>query len=329
MNQPEAGPRAGRARPALSRLVLYLAIAALVGYGAASLIVYDKLTAIPDACSGSRADPTSFAIDGIDTAPFHLPPAMDVRFPARDDPAITIAGSWFPVDAGRAAPTVVLVHGLGGCRHSARDLLAAGMLHRNGIAVLMIDLRDHGDSSREDGRFAGGTDEYRDVLGAFDWLLEQGVPDARIGLLGFSLGAATSMIAMGQEPRIAATWSDSSYGDIGTAIRDELSRNGYPTILEPGGIVAARILGGDDLAGHSPLETTSLLDGRPLFVTHGQLDTRISVRAAHVLVASAAAHGQDAELWIVPDAEHTQALTLHPEAYEERLSAFFRRALGG
>ena len=321
-------PRAARRPGRLARIGLYLGIAVAVGYGAASLIVYEKLTAIPESCA-NPADPTSFELDGIDTAPYHLPPAVEVTFPARDEGTVTIAGSWFPAGEDLDAPTVILVHGLGGCRHGPRDLLAAGMLHRNGIAVLMIDLRDHGDSSREDGRFAGGTDEFRDVLGAWDWLRDEGVPGRRIGLLGFSLGAATSMIAMGQEPRIAAIWSDSSYGDIGTAIRDELTRSGYPTILETGGVLAARILGGDDLAGHSPLETTTLLDGRPIYLTHGLLDTRISVRSAYVLAASAAAHGQVADLWIVPDAEHTQALTLHPEAYEERLAGFFSAALGG
>ncbi|HEX5591137.1 MAG TPA: alpha/beta fold hydrolase, partial [Candidatus Limnocylindrales bacterium] len=249
-------------------------IATIVAYLAGSFVVYDRLTAIGATCQ-DRSDPTSFQVEGVDTEPYHLPPAIDVRFPARDDAAITIAGSWYPVEAGLDAPTVILVHGLGGCRHGARDLLASGMLHRAGIAVLMVDLRDHGDSSHEDDRFAGGTDEYRDVLGGWDWLRHQGVPERRIGLLGFSLGAATAMIAMGQEPRVAAIWADSAYGDIREAIKDEMDRNGYPAILIPGGLLAARVLGGDDLDSHSPLETTTLLDGRPLALTHGLLDERI------------------------------------------------------
>jgi uncharacterized protein len=295
----------------------------LLGYGAASVMVYDKLSHVTSVCSGGRADPASYTVPNVDTTPYVLPEPTITSFPSRGDTGVTIAASWFPARTGLDAPTVILSHGFTGCRFGPGDLLAAGMLHKHGIAVLMIDLRNHGDSTKVDMRFAGGVVEYHDVLGAWDWLRAQGVPERRIGLLGFSLGAATTMIAMGQEPRIAAIWADSSYGDIGTAIRDELTRNGYPTMLEAGGVVAGKVLGGVDLESHSPLETTTLLHGRPIFLTHGLLDQRINVRSAYVLAESVAAHGQVAGLWIVPDAGHTQAMKLHPAEYEQRLAAFF------
>ncbi len=315
----------------LRRRYLGLAVVALllVGYSAASMMVYDKLSQVTAVCSGGRADPASYSIENVDTRPYLLPEPTITSFPSRDDPKVTIAASWYPAPTGLDAPTVILSHGFTGCRFGPGDLLAAGMLHRHGIAVLMVDLRNHGDSTKVDMRFAGGVVEYRDVLGAWDWLRAQGVPERRIGLLGFSLGAATTMIAMGQEPRIAAIWADSSYGDIGTAIRDELTRNGYPTILEAGGVVAGRIIGHVDLESHSPLETTTLLHGRPIFLTHGLLDQRINVQSAYVLAASVAAHGEVAGLWIVPDAGHTQAIKLHPAEYEQRMSEFFLASLGG
>jgi dipeptidyl aminopeptidase/acylaminoacyl peptidase len=300
----------------------------LVAYGGASVLVYDKLSRVTAVCSGGRADPVSYTVPNVDTTPYLLPEPTTISSPARNDARVTIAASWYPAPAGFDAPTVILSHGFTGCRFGPGDLLAAGMLHRHGIAVLMIDLRNHGDSTKVDMRFAGGVVEYRDVLGAWDWLRGQGVPERRIGLLGFSLGAATTMIAMGQEPRIAAIWADSSYGDIGSALRDELARNRYPTILEAGGVFAGRIVGGVDLESHSPLETTTLLNGRPIFLTHGLLDKRINVRYAYELAASVAADGQVAGLWIVPDAGHTEAIRLHPDEYEQRLSDFFLGALG-
>ena len=325
---PGAKPRRRR-RTLLTRLAVVLLAVSAVAYLGMSAVVYDRLSAATAGCPGGRADPTSFAIKGIDTRPYWLPTPADVRFPARDEPRITIAAWWEPAPAGLDAPTVILVHGHNGCRANEPNLLAAGMLHDHGIAVLLIDLRNHGDSTVEDGRFAGGTKEYRDVLGAWDWLRAKGVPEARIGLLGFSLGAATTMIAMGQEPRIAAIWEDSSYADIGEALRAELARNGYPTFLEAGGVFIGRVFVGDDLEAHSPLETTGLLNGRPIFITHGLLDQRLSVRYAYELGAGVAAHGQIAGLWIVPDAGHTEAILLHPAEYERRMSAFFLAALGG
>lgn len=310
------------------RLTIAALVVLVIAYAGASVYVYDQLSRIDTVCSGGRSDPTSFEVEGVDTTPYLLPQPTEVSFPARTDTGITIAASWYPSSAGLDAPTVILSHGLGGCRKGASDLLAAGMLHRHDVAVLMIDLRDHGDSTKEDMRFAGGTEEYRDVLGAWDWLRAQGVPEPRIGLLGFSLGAATTMIAFGQEPRVAAIWADSAYGDIGSAIRDELSRNGFPTVLEAGGAFAGKLISGDDIEAHSPLETTTGLDGRPTFLTHGLLDERISVRYIYELAASAAAHGDVVGLWVVPDAHHTEALRLHPADYEGRMAEFFLGALG-
>jgi dipeptidyl aminopeptidase/acylaminoacyl peptidase len=188
----------------------------------------------------------------------------------------------------------------------------------------VIDLRDHGDSSDEDLRYAGGTEEYRDVLGAWDWLQSaQSIPAERIGLLGISLGAATALIASGEEPRVAATWADSSYADIGVAIRAELARNGYPEFLEIGGVAMARLLSGDDLRSRSPLVAVGRMTGRNLYITHGTDDGRLSVDYAHTLIDAAETAGVNVTSWIVPATGHTQAMWLQPEEYALRLADFF------
>ncbi len=69
--------------------------------------------------------------------------------------ASTLAAWWVPADRPDAA-AVILVHGKGSCRHDPVILLPAGMLHRNGFAVLMVDIRDMGDSEVVDGRYSGG-----------------------------------------------------------------------------------------------------------------------------------------------------------------------------
>ncbi len=321
-------PTPARGQRWLVRAILVVAVIAIAGYGAASVYVYDQLSKVGTGCQGGESnEPTAFVVDGLDTSPYLMPAPQTVTFPSRGDPAITIDGWWLPA-AATDVPTVVVVHGLGGCKRSGTNLLAAGMLHRAGMAVLLIDMRDHGDSTWEDGRFAGGTDEYHDVLGAFDWLRSQGVPAARIGLLGFSLGAATVVIAFGEEPAIAAVWADSSYGDVREAIRDELRRSGYPTFLEAGGVLAGKVLAGDDLAARSPLEATAKLHGRPIFLTMGSDDDRIDPGDLADLVAGVRAAGGTVEPWQVQGAKHTEALTLHPDEYDRRLVDFFASALG-
>jgi len=321
-------------------VVAAVATVTIVGYGAASAVVYDRLAKVSGDCppAWESNDPTSFELlafeggpvnghEDFDTAPYRMPDPEAVTIPSRDA-GIEISGWYLPAEAPDA-PAVVVVHGATACKRDHAILLPAGMLHRNGFSVLLIDLRDHGDSTFEDGRYAGGTEEYQDVLGAWDWLqTNRGVPADRIGLVGVSLGAATVLIATGHEPGVAASWEDSSYADLPSIMRDELTRGGYPTFLETGGVLAAKILSGDDLTSFSPLDGVDRLDGRPIFITHGDLDDRIAVRYGHALVVAAKAAGSNPETWFVAGSGHTQAMVDQPDEYERRLVDFFTATIG-
>lgn len=298
------------------------------GYAGVCALVYLQLTRVTADCSGDVQDPTSFTVAGVDTTPYRMPPAADIRFPARGDGGVTVAGWWEPV-AAVDAPTVVLVHGLNGCRRNGPNLLAAGMLHRHGIAVLLIDVRNHGDATVVDGRTSAGNLEYLDVLGAVDWLRAQGVPAARIGLLGFSFGAATVMIAAGEEPAVAAVWADSSYADIRALIRDELRRVGYPTFLDVGAIAMGNFVTGRDLTALSPLAATAKIAGRAVFLTQGSEDERVDPASLRRLAAGVEAAGGSVETWQVDGARHVEALQRFTAEYERRMVGFFGVALGG
>jgi uncharacterized protein len=307
----------------------------ILAYLAASYVVYDTLSAVTGECHPDDAGntPEQFHVAGVDdavTAGYAMPVPQDVEFRSRDPHIanLTLRGWWIP---GRTAtgPAVIVVHGLRSCRRDENVLMPAGMLHRNGFGVLLIDQRDHGDSDDEDLRFAAGTEEYLDVLGAWDWLTDQGVPEDRIGILGMSFGAATTVIAGGEEARVQAVWSDSSFADMDEAIRDYLTHEGYPTFLAPGGELAARVVAGDDLTSKSPLLEMPSYAGRALAIVHGGGDTLLVPHYAEELRAAAEASGVDLrEFWIVPEVEHTRAVIEHPEAYEPRLVEFFTGTLG-
>jgi len=312
-------------------LALILGIAYL-GTGA---VIYNIVSSVKPGCEAHlenlKNTPTVFSAADMETdlTPFQMPAYQDVKFPSRDD-HLTIDGWYVPAqDADEnQAPAVILVHGLNDCKRSPFILMPAGMLNHTGFNVLMIDLRDHGDSQYEDGRFAAGTEEYRDALGAWDWLVnEKHIPPERIGLFGESLGAATVLIAMGEEPRVAAAWEDSSYADIQTAIVAELGRYGMPTFFEPAGILMGKLLSGDDITARSPLAAIAHLNGRPLFITHGDKDTRLSVQYAYDLAAAVRAQGGQIDPWIVPGSEHIMAMFDHTANYQQKLIAFFRKSL--
>jgi len=255
-----------------------------------------------------------------------MPDFDEVGFPDRFG-SVGIAGWWVPVDDPEA-PAVVVVHGFTASRRDGWVLLAAGMLHRHGFATLLIDLRNHGDSGRSGGRHTGGIRESADVLGAWDWLVNvQHRSPERVGLLGISLGAASVVIAAGDEPRVAAVWSDSSYGDLDEATRAEMQRNHLPPVLLPGGRLVARVLDGPGLQEKSPVGAVRRMGGRALFVTHGTEDDRLDARYADQLAMAGVGAGVRVETWVVPGSGHALAIVDRPAEYEQRLVDFFGRSL--
>ncbi|HEX7543561.1 MAG TPA: prolyl oligopeptidase family serine peptidase [Candidatus Limnocylindrales bacterium] len=302
-------------------IALGVAAGAQLSYGA-----YDRLTSVPADCGGGYegSTPASFKA-GIDTAPFLMPDYSEVRFPSRD-PGIAIDAWWVP-GPSLDAPAVVLAHGLGECKRATSVLLPAGMLHSHGYAVLVIDLRDEGSSTVDNGRFAGGAGEARDILGGWDWLRnEKGIPAPRIGLFGISLGAGAAILAMGQEPKVAATWEDSGYADLVQTLRHQESARGLQPVLVDLGVAVSRLLG-THLATR-PVDALDDLAGRPIALVCGKADRLVPLEQAQQLSDAARAHGNPT-IWIVPGVGHTGAMGNDPAEYERRLLAFFDGSLGG
>jgi dipeptidyl aminopeptidase/acylaminoacyl peptidase len=208
------------------------------------------------------------------------------------------------------------------------------MLHRAGFSVLLMDLRDHGDSGGDDARFAGGTDEHLDVLGAWDWVRARGVPEERIGLLGFSFGSVNALIAGGEDTRVPAVWADSAPPRtdeaIGRFVADQLNDpTGLSRLLVPGALLWSQLIAGDDLVRYSPIEEVDAYGGRHLAFVHGADDAFLPASFATELHDRAVAAGAvTPDAWVVPDAGHTQGVYADPSGYAERLVAFFTAALG-
>jgi pimeloyl-ACP methyl ester carboxylesterase len=122
-----------------------------------------------------------------------------VTFPAAD--GFRISADYYPppVAEARAAPLAVLLHGYAGDRKGWPDLLVP--LHEAGFAILALDLRGHGDSSTTESHQAVEKREpelfkrmQNDVLGAYQWLVEQPKTDrARFVLVGADVGASIAL----------------------------------------------------------------------------------------------------------------------------------------
>jgi len=313
-------------------IAVALVVLLVVAYFGMGYVIYDKLGNVKGSCDEHLANrPDNFALHpkwpaGFDVTPYFMSGYETVKFPSRD-PAIEVAGWWIPKDP--AAPAVILVHGQGGCKNSIDMLVPAGMLWRNGFNVLLIDLRDVGDSTFEDGRSTIGNAEYQDVLGAWDWLVkEKGIDPKRIGLFANSLGGANANYAFSEEPRVAALFLQSTFGNLRQVLAAELTRAGFPTFLAPGALVAGSIVTGANLFGHNPLDAVRKDAGRPIYIVHTRADTRIDSSQSEQLAAAAQAAGANVTAWFPEKGEHVQTPAVYPQEFEQRMVGFFRETLG-
>jgi fermentation-respiration switch protein FrsA (DUF1100 family) len=306
----------------------------VVAYFGAGYAVYDQLGNIAGSCDRHRANrPDNFALlpdwpADFDVTPYFMSPYETVRFPSREA-GFEVAGWWIPNQAADpAAPAVLVLDGLGGCKNSVSVLVPAGTLWRNGYNVLVIDVRDTGESTFDDLRSAIGNDEYLDVLGAWDWLVdEQGFAPSNVGVFANSLGGAMANYAFGEEPRMAALFLHATFGDLQEIIEAELTRNGFPSFLSFPTLVMGSLVTGENLFARSPVETISAAARRPVYIVHSHADTRIDSSQSELLAAAAQEAGVKVSTWFPENGEHMQIPAAYPQEFEQRVVGFFRENL--
>ena len=104
-------------------------------------------------------------------------------------------------EAETGAPWILFVHGLGSCKNSHTVLLPAAMMVHEGYSVMLLDLREHGASSKIDLLHTAGQEELQDVLSGWRWIHEvKGIAAEKIGVYGVSLGAGAVALAFAEEP---------------------------------------------------------------------------------------------------------------------------------
>jgi uncharacterized protein len=234
---------------------------------------------------------------------------------------IPLAG-WY---IGTSGKTIVVLHAQDG----RKDDPTIGLLEidralvQHGYRVLTFDFRGYGESGGD--RYSLGDLETRDVAGALAFLKGRGVNE--VGVLGFSMGAATALNAAPAHPEMRAIVADSSFADVTSILEAQFpKRTNLPSILLPGVVWMARALDGIDLADDRPERAVAQLGDRPVLLIHGTADSFVPLDHAYRL-QKAGAQDPNLQLWVVPDAEHVRAYKQNPDEYLGRVLAFFDRYL--
>ena len=279
---------------------------------------------------GRRASERLLAAPRVGPDEESLGPALDalggevVRFRSRD--GLRLAGRWLPAIAGDgwdADPheAILLLHGYSGS--IAPDLVEYGPFLRRTANVLGIDFRGHGESDPGPSTF--GMLEVEDVAGALAWLGERGI--TRVALVGTSMGGMAALAAVAvlgdgslaaadadpsptrtavdaPRPSIVAVVADSTPPEaeipVANRMRDPFRRFIAGRVFD----AAARRLGADprDL---EPARIIGLVEPvpRPADPRRRGYDRAARRRPA----AGRSGRSSDAEHWIVPGADHSQA----------------------
>ena len=252
-------------------------------------------------------------------------PAKDVEFHSRNS-KLNLKG-WY-VAAPDKKHTIIFVHGLGANRSSGNALLIGSVLWKNGFNVLFFDLRASGKS--EGDMVSGGYFEQEDLLGAFDFVRNTGIPAGNIGVLGFSMGAATSILSASKETGIQAVVSEGTYATLMDLIRQEVElatpMPGWMVpLFQPGIMISANILYGMKLDTVTPEKAASEIN-YPIFLIHGT-NTNTRVPLEHSIRVHKAAQ-KDSILWKVEGVGHVGAFDKHPNKYVERVIEYYRTRFG-
>jgi pimeloyl-ACP methyl ester carboxylesterase len=221
---------------------------------------------------------------------------------------------------------VIFVHGWQGNRvdtgsgqgEKARDVV------RHGYDALVFDLRSCGTS--DGGRFTLATQEPRDVLGAYDFMVSRGYPAQRMTLLGVSMGASSMIEAAPQMPKVGAMISDSAFAELRPLVEKELPKRSHlPGFLFDWGVItSAHLLFGVD-PDLRPVDVVHSLPQRAFLFVQATDDDFIPSSDATEL--GHAARNAGTRVRFIDAHAHVKEYLAHPAEYMTAVYAFIDQQL--
>jgi pimeloyl-ACP methyl ester carboxylesterase len=183
----------------------------------------------------------------------------------------TLRGWWVPAPGDAEPLVMVLAHGY--MMNRSELVPEAFQFWQRGVSCLIIDQRCHGRSGGK--KCTLGYLERHDIAAAVAYARSR-APGAKIGLLGSSMGAAASALAMSHDPSLAdVVILDSCYGRLSSATLGWWRFVGGDVLKV---ILSPTVLVSMPLAGFNPFQVDisrglAHLKDVPVLFFHGRSDT--------------------------------------------------------
>ncbi|WP_218917962.1 alpha/beta hydrolase [Kyrpidia tusciae] len=191
-------------------------------------------------------------------------------------------------------------------------------LHEQGVASLLFDFRNSGESEKDITSI--GQFEKGDLLSAIDYAKSLGYK--QIGLIGFSMGAATALMAAPEVNHLRFLVADSPFADLESYLRDHLSIwSGLPNFpFTPLIMGEIPLVTGVDPSNVKPIEAIKQVRDLPVLLIHAVNDDKIpSVNSVRLKETSGSAK---TELWMTPGDRHLGSYLQDPHEYVKKVTDF-------
>ena len=218
---------------------------------------------------------------------------------------------------------VILTHGYLG---NAKQMGLYGQYYHKelGYNIFMPDARGHGKSEGDYYGFG-----WPDRLDLIDWtqdFVKKLGADSEVVYHGLSMGAATVLMASGEDdlPRqVKSIIADSPYESVYELFAYQMNRMFYlPAFpLLDSTSLLTKVRAGYSFRNASALTEVARTDV-PILYIHGEADTFVPTKMAINLYQNTAS---DAELMLVPGANHGEAFALAEDEYKMTVDRFLKR----
>lgn len=259
-----------------------------------------------------------------------------VNFPTSEKE--TLAAALYRHRDRKSRGLILFCHELGADKWSTMSYCEG--LWDAGFDILALDFRNHGDSDEHVGYEPIHwltTYEVDDVQSALRFIAEH--PDLSqmpLHVYGISRGGAAALVAAAECPTVKSVCTDGAYTTLSMT---RLYARRWLTLFVPAWTaklvpgwhidmtiaIAWRISQFKRLCRYVSIEASlPKLADRPVMLISGKRDTYVLPDIAMWIYESIP--GDERTLWIVPNAKHNQARTVHREQYDERLVEFFSQS---
>ena len=288
----------------LSALILLIFIIILIAYRQSNRILIRK----------AKYSPLT-----ISPKDFNLP-FENISFKNKD--GITLKG-WFIPAVKKSDKTIMFLHGWG---LNKGDILAnTFFLREKGFNLFYFDFRGSGESQQ--GPSSIGYFEAQDAQSALDYIcLNHPEETKNIGIYGLSMGAAVAVYTTAHNKQVRCLVAEACYYSYKKVVARWARKHKhvpyFPLVALTLFFVRKRL--GIDPEDFSPKNNVKKVAPRPILIINGKQDTLVARHDARTLFLEAR---HPKQLWLVPDAGHTDCAQKAGVFYQERLTEFFTNNL--